>query len=317
MRFMSSVAVLLTEKCNLRCRHCIVASGPEKTEAFPEEWIDPFVHGIRRAGIRRLGITGGEPVLATTSLFKMIKAAQRAGIASTVATNGFWAEDERDAAELARRLKAGGVDRLLFSADQFHQRFISCETIARGARSAEQAGMAYEIHVTEPNGEEAWAVVSQLRKMGLQSIFSGGIEQAGRAVNFTDGEVVNEAIGRCAKVGNPLVLTDGRVIACCDLLVAPERRPVEGSALYYGHILQEDLPTILARAEQRAAIRALFAVGPEVAAEYAYENLGPKFDPGQRKGCGLCHWLLATRGLGDELDRAFTAWPAQASGLRP
>ncbi len=54
--------ILITNRCNLSCRHCGVYShGPLKDELSFQEWIEVFDHLVHHKVIE-LTITGGEPL---------------------------------------------------------------------------------------------------------------------------------------------------------------------------------------------------------------------------------------------------------------
>jgi radical SAM/Cys-rich protein len=50
--------------CNLRCRHCHLDAGPERTEIMPRETMAAVVAFARRFPFRAIDITGGAPELA-------------------------------------------------------------------------------------------------------------------------------------------------------------------------------------------------------------------------------------------------------------
>jgi MoaA/NifB/PqqE/SkfB family radical SAM enzyme len=54
----------LTGQCNERCRHCYAESSPERKEqlSFPE--IEAVIHQARALGVRRLQLTGGDPLVS-------------------------------------------------------------------------------------------------------------------------------------------------------------------------------------------------------------------------------------------------------------
>lgn len=82
------VQVLLTERCNLRCRHCAVPAedSPALSELDPNEW-QRFVNVLAAAGVRSFVLSGGEALLRADAI-ALLCHAQDAGIAqTTVVTN--------------------------------------------------------------------------------------------------------------------------------------------------------------------------------------------------------------------------------------
>ncbi len=109
-----------TYQCNLTCAHCCV----------PIEWTDrldvgaalKFLEGAHAAGIRTLGLTGGEPFLFPEFIVAIARRAAALGFRfDKVMTNGVW---HRDATHLRRTLRdlfeSGFTGRLGLSVDKFH-----------------------------------------------------------------------------------------------------------------------------------------------------------------------------------------------------
>ncbi|MEM1352844.1 MAG: radical SAM protein, partial [Pseudomonadota bacterium] len=94
----------LTLACPLRCAHCMVATiSPRdaKSATLPTEVATRFaaeMPQVRRAGIRKISFTGGEPLLAREPLAVLSDAAHAAGIATTVVTACHWAKNPKIAA---------------------------------------------------------------------------------------------------------------------------------------------------------------------------------------------------------------------------
>ncbi|QDR81665.1 GTP 3',8-cyclase MoaA [Sporomusa termitida] len=107
--------VSVTDRCNLRCKYCMPAEGIESlghTQILALEEIVRLVRVAARVGIRKVRLTGGEPLVRRniTDLVAQIAAIpQITEIALT--TNGVLFAD------LAAELKAAGLTRVNFSLD--------------------------------------------------------------------------------------------------------------------------------------------------------------------------------------------------------
>lgn len=53
----------LTDRCNLRCSHCLFSASPEKNRTLPLEQLDTAAHQALELGCQLLYFTGGEPLL--------------------------------------------------------------------------------------------------------------------------------------------------------------------------------------------------------------------------------------------------------------
>ncbi|MBP3205333.1 MAG: radical SAM protein [Lachnospiraceae bacterium] len=62
-RYMESVHWSITGKCNFRCRHCLVSAPDAHLSQLPMEDCLRIIREIAKCGIRRVDITGGEPLV--------------------------------------------------------------------------------------------------------------------------------------------------------------------------------------------------------------------------------------------------------------
>ncbi len=88
----------VTNKCNLRCKHCYVSSG----EAFPNEvgvetWLKVIDTVSQRHKKVRLSISGGEPLLVPW-LEELLASANEKGLRTSILSNGMLWTDRRIAA---------------------------------------------------------------------------------------------------------------------------------------------------------------------------------------------------------------------------
>src|SRR5256714_7702736 len=107
--------ISVTDRCNFRCLYCMPAAGLEwlpKAQILSYEEIQRIVAELAPLGLRRLRITGGEPTLRPQLevLIEMLRAIPEIEDIS-LSTNGVRLP------ELARSLRAAGLDRINMSAD--------------------------------------------------------------------------------------------------------------------------------------------------------------------------------------------------------
>ncbi|HVF58606.1 MAG TPA: GTP 3',8-cyclase MoaA [Thermoanaerobaculia bacterium] len=114
-RRLTYLRVSVTDRCNLRCTYCL----PEEAEfpfgdrdfLAPEE-IETIVGALVRLGIRRVRLTGGEPLVRKDILEIALRLKALPGLDDlSLSTNG------TELARLAAPLKAAGVDRINVSLD--------------------------------------------------------------------------------------------------------------------------------------------------------------------------------------------------------
>ncbi|MGI5963270.1 MAG: GTP 3',8-cyclase MoaA [Lawsonibacter sp.] len=114
-RAITYLRLSVTELCNLRCRYCMPADGVCKKhheEMLTEDEMILAVKAGASLGIRKLRITGGEPLVKQNIVSICRRAKEVDGIAELcVTTNGCLLP------ELGRELRAAGVDRINLSLD--------------------------------------------------------------------------------------------------------------------------------------------------------------------------------------------------------
>ncbi len=105
----------VTELCNLRCRYCMPEEGVCKRrhdEMLTEEETIRAVRAAASLGIRKVRITGGEPLVKPNILSICRRTAETEGIRETVLTT-----NATRLPELARPLREAGVSRVNISLD--------------------------------------------------------------------------------------------------------------------------------------------------------------------------------------------------------
>jgi cyclic pyranopterin phosphate synthase len=111
--------VSLTDRCNLRCRYCMPAQGvaftPHGELPSLEELAEAVAFTVRHLGVRRVKLTGGEPLVrrGVVGFVGMLRAI--GGVEEiSMTTNG------TRLALLARELKEAGLSRVNVSLDTLH-----------------------------------------------------------------------------------------------------------------------------------------------------------------------------------------------------
>ena len=144
-REITYLRISVTELCNLRCRYCMPEDGIcKKTheEMLTEDEIIMAVEAAASLGIRKLRITGGEPLVKKNIVSICRRAAAVPGIREVcITTNGTLLP------ELAKPLREAGVSRVNISLDTLDPekfRYISrvgeLEQAVAGIRAALDAG---------------------------------------------------------------------------------------------------------------------------------------------------------------------------------
>jgi len=82
------IAVLwdITSRCNLKCRHCVVDSGPDRKEQLPLKKCLSLIDEMAGFGVQQLILSGGEP-LVRPDFFTIAAYAVKKGLSIQLASN--------------------------------------------------------------------------------------------------------------------------------------------------------------------------------------------------------------------------------------
>jgi GTP 3',8-cyclase len=145
-RHLTYLRVSVTDRCNLRCTYCLPADAdfPFGDKAFlsPSE-IEVLVGALVRLGIRRVRLTGGEPLVRKDILEIVRRLKSLPGLENlALSTNG------TELARLAPELKEAGLDRVNISVDSLDpERFQAItrrgglEEVWQGVEAALEVGL--------------------------------------------------------------------------------------------------------------------------------------------------------------------------------
>ncbi|MFO0838218.1 MAG: radical SAM protein [Phycisphaerae bacterium] len=130
--------LLLTYWCNARCAFCYVYSGPDRGGEMTRElalrlWATLDQHAKRHGRRMRIHLAGGEPMGDWPRLAALVRAARDAGLTplEKIETNAFWAVDDDLTRTRLELLDALGMEKLVVSADIYHQEFVPIERVRR------------------------------------------------------------------------------------------------------------------------------------------------------------------------------------------
>lgn len=152
-RGVTYLRVSVTDRCDFRCVYCMSEHMTflPKRELLSLEELDRLCSAFVRHGVRKLRITGGEPLVRKNILwlFERLGRHLQAGALDelTVTTNG------SQLAKYAKDLKAAGVERINISIDTINAekfrtitRWGDLDTVLRGMDAAEAAGLKLKIN---------------------------------------------------------------------------------------------------------------------------------------------------------------------------
>ncbi len=294
------VGLLLTERCNVACKHCWFSSGPEKTATMTLDEAEGYVDqacGIPT--VEWISFTGGEPFLLPDMLVELVGFASGRGLRTECVTNCFWAESEEGARSRLSGLVDAGLQAINISADDFHQEHIPFSHVGNCYRAAKSLGLKIVIMCTTSRSSalRIGNIRERLGDGGIRIIGSGrprgratalAVESpfvpAGRGASIPRGEwLVGESpvTGPCGDVLRDIgIAPGGRVMPCCSAASLVDY-------VCLGNANERGLVELLEKAGDRRVFRFLSEEGPAELARLLGLGYG-----GYVGRCHLCHEVL-------------------------
>lgn len=131
----NSAGLMLTYKCNARCRFCYYNCDPSQKGVIDTDTAIFAWHGLKKlaGGRAKIHITGGEPFLFFDRLAEILQAAKKEqlGRVDQIETNAYWAESDKIIRERLEFLDSHGMETLKISCDPFHSEFVDSLLVKR------------------------------------------------------------------------------------------------------------------------------------------------------------------------------------------
>ena len=214
--------LLITYKCNARCRHCFLSAGPEHSRVISSERGSALIQEVSDlSDIDHLFLEGGEPFLLPDLMLELVKAATACGLWVGALSNGFWAHSRGAALARLEPLAAAGLHSLSISTDSWHEEFVSREKAVRAATIAQELGMSADIMACNPLN----ATMYKAKVEAEITTYTGDVICRGRAVDSLCGtgehswEELVDCRERLSGPGRVHVGPDGEVHLCQGLLL--------------------------------------------------------------------------------------------------
>jgi len=297
--YLSELAISLTNKCNIQCRHCFFGCSPLRSRDLSWEVIERVINEASRLDhIRTIGFTGGEPFLNRNKLTRAVQLCTGLGIESTVISNGFWALSIGKAVEVLKELP--GLRRLGLSTDSFHQEFIPIDIIRNAICASAQLGIECTIRISHLKNpvSEIERIHQQLNEVeGLYKTQYQPVQSAGRAAKTIEASSIYQydvAKAICFTADVPLIGVDGDVAACC----GPAATWGNNHLLYLGNVFKDSLGDMLRYADYNPILHALRLWGPSALYRFAQEQAEKEeseltIPSSMNSSCLLCKYMVS------------------------
>jgi MoaA/NifB/PqqE/SkfB family radical SAM enzyme len=213
---MGRIVIELTNRCNLRCAHCLEGRHGGNGD-LPMDIIEALLRDAKTHGFEELAFTGGEPTVHRR-FFEVIAKAAEAGYTFGFVSNG-WNFPQIYARLLPFRDRLAGITFSLDGASEATHDSLrgkgSYRRLMRAMSVCVVKDLPFTLNMvlTRHNVAEVGALVDLATRLGSRGVRFGHLMPGGnRALEFTLGErqAVEERIGQLRAVTSmPVVLAPG------------------------------------------------------------------------------------------------------------
>lgn len=314
----SNIVFSVTQRCPLRCRHCVTSSAPALSlpllgDDAADRWADELPT-LAAMGLRHVSFTGGEPTLALAQIARLSAAAKAASLVVSVTTAGSWARSDRQAARVIGAIGAH-VDSWDFGYDRFHAEHLGAADFLRAVNAALPHAREVAVRICD-DGTTATAELVARLKVGIAGP-AALIVQPVYAIGRGDALIERRAASArpdldlpCLATG-PFVREDGSTGPCCAALSygAAGRHPFD-----FGSAARDGLVAVWRRWRDDQLLRLIRLAGFRLPLRWlADEGLVPEAALATTHVCELCERLWDDDGRAAAILRERAADPA----LRP
>ncbi|WP_336203710.1 radical SAM protein [Nonomuraea sp. LPB2021202275-12-8] len=142
------MTILGTYKCTARCENCCFDSNPFLTERLSLPEILQFIQEAAELPTCKMVVfSGGECFLLGDDLVTAVAYATSLGMITRCVTNGFWAKHPEHGRTRLEPLVRAGLKELNLSTGDYHQRWVSQDTVVNAACLATDFGLPTVIMV--------------------------------------------------------------------------------------------------------------------------------------------------------------------------
>ncbi len=193
-RHLNRIEFVITNACTGRCKHCSAEApsgcGGHVDGGRGAEIVRQLCASYR---IESLMTFGGEPLLYPADVCQIHAAARDCGIPRReVITNGYFTKSESRIHGVAQMLADCGVNKVLLSADAFHQEVIPLPPVLTFAKAVRETGVALKVHPAwlvsreddNPYNRRTQEILAIFEKLGIEVSNGNVIFPTGNALRY-------------------------------------------------------------------------------------------------------------------------------------
>lgn len=311
---MIHLALMFTQRCNARCRHCGVRDFMHQGQDMPLGDVFRYVDELAALSTKEedtfsVYFSGGEPFLRYPDLLAAVRYAKEKGaVQVSCVTNGFWGKDPVVAQQWATGLENSGMHHVSFSLDDFHQEYIPLDWVLAAITACREARLRFAIKCVATRRTrrlpEALGDLGNLLLETVVPVQEMACVPEGSAANRIpkDEWLLQEGIpqGPCPGMGPLAILPNGTTYPCCNLGWTQQ--------LVVGNALEEAIADLMRKIRNKALFAALRDKGPAFFVPYFAEAGCPLPQEGYVNACHLCMTVLGHPKIERILPIALADW---------
>lgn len=263
MNKIQKITLFFTTICNAKCDHCYVEPLFSEQQTMSDELLNECVNVAIEWNVRRLAITGGEPVLFWDKLEEKILKASSNNITCSISTNAYWADSDENTYRLISKMKLAGVTLLELSTDIYHQKFVPIENIIRCIKHAQTEEISIIVRVCGEKIDDevrTLSVLSGILKNKKQLMFQYTANYGQAKENKLCSKLTYDLLKniRCTQIGQPIIMFNRDIYACCGPAISLKNK----NKLYLGKFNKENSNELLNKIKNSSFVRQLQEYGP-------------------------------------------------------
>ena len=223
-----AVSFFLTDRCSAACRICCFQCSPKNSFVMDADVIKRYIdEGAELGTIKRFSYTGGEVFLYPDLLLEVVSyAKEKYNILSTTVSNGFWGADIERSREMLRKLKEAGLVSVRLSADNYHQSYVSAQSLKNAIVVLTELGMLDAVTVMDIKDrsnirntiERLRPEIYMVERVSYYPMHLPSATLANPEVSETEDDLETPTPwdeSYCVDVGTVQLYTDGYMYNCC------------------------------------------------------------------------------------------------------
>ena len=313
----NNFVLVITDICNLRCRHCYLSCGSaregggfyEKRGIMSVAQAQRYIEQLSafKGIVKKVHIAGGEISLFKDNLKEIVFLLKKHKLPVSIVTNCSWAKDQKRAEDFVRCMSEQGVGQMQLSVSRFHQEFLDIGHAIRAVQACKKFGVEAVLRPLVTDEDNADDVIKNIPDNTLKGIIinpnkCNSIGRAGEEISKKEFSKAKLPYYGCFPTINLTIRSDGSVYPCC---CGSETT----KALCLGNLEKESLRDIITRAELDPLLGILFFQGPKYLSEILYQQGGKDFRDGDYSCiCDMCNALFSDEDIVRDLRRATEAY---------